>query len=57
MTDKTPAPEDAWAHTAEHREQVARGLSDIRDGRVQQLGPEDLDDLADAADDQHGWRR
>jgi len=32
----TIAKEDAWAHTAEHRQLVARALRDVRDGRVVQ---------------------
>ena len=30
----TIAKDDAWAHTAEHRQLVARALRDVKEGRV-----------------------
>jgi len=34
--------DDAWAYTAEHLSQVAKGLADIREGRVRRLSDADL---------------
>jgi hypothetical protein len=34
--------DDAWAYTAEHLANVAKGLADIREGRVRQLSEDDL---------------
>jgi AbrB family looped-hinge helix DNA binding protein len=34
--------DDAWAYTAEHLADVARALTDIREGRVRRLSDDDL---------------
>jgi hypothetical protein len=34
--------DDAWAYTAEHLADVAKALTDIREGRVRRLSDDDL---------------